>query len=158
LQEDQAETLHAFSPKKVKWANDLESLPPFRGVHYSNELLDAFPVHRVRWRGDHWTERRVDFQGDRFVFVDAAIDSVVLRGYLGRLPRVPANYETEVNLAVAPWISEVAWKLQAGFVLAIDYGYVRDEYYRPERTHGTLSAYAAHQREPDPLQRPAKSI
>jgi SAM-dependent MidA family methyltransferase len=131
-------------------------VPPFRGVHYSNELLDAFPVHRVAWRGDRWVERRVDFQDDRFVFVDAAIDSDALRIHLGQLPSVPADYETEVNLAAAPWLSEVTWKLQAGFVLAIDYGYPRPEYYRPERNTGTLSAYAAHQREPDPLHRPGE--
>jgi SAM-dependent MidA family methyltransferase len=156
LRAAQAETLHAFRPAKVRWANDIEGLPPFRGVHYSNELLDAFPVHRVCWRGDRWKERCVDFQEGRFVFVDADISSEALRAHLARLPRVPANYETEVNLAVTPWISEIASQLRAGFVLAIDYGYPRAEYYRPERTSGTLSAYAAHQRESDPLQRPGE--
>ena len=156
MQHAQAGTLRGFSPGKVKWASDLESLPSFCGVHYSNELLDAFPVHRVCWRGDHWVERCVDFQEDRFVFVDAEFASEALRTHLTRLPSVPAGYETEVNLAVAPWVSEVEAKLRAGFVLAIDYGYPREEYYRPERSNGTLSAYAAHQRAADPLQDPGK--
>ena len=71
-------------------------------------------------------------------------------------PLVPTDYETEVNLDVVRWLAEVASKLRAGFVLAIDYGYVRGEYYRPERASGTLSAYAAHRRVSDPLERPGE--
>ncbi|MDR3403884.1 MAG: SAM-dependent methyltransferase [Chthoniobacter sp.] len=156
LRQTQGDRLHEFGTEKVRWADSLADLPPFRGVHYSNELLDAFPVHRVCWRGDQWMERCVDSQGGRFVFVDAEISTEALRIHLAGLPPVLADYETEVNLDVAPWIAEVGSRLQAGFVLVIDYGYSRDEYYRPERTEGTLSAYAAHQREPDPLQRPGE--
>jgi len=36
----------------------------------------------------------------------------------------------------------------------VDYGFAREEYYAPSRTAGTLSAYAGHRREPDPLVRP----
>ncbi|MEP6668890.1 MAG: SAM-dependent methyltransferase [Chthoniobacter sp.] len=156
LRQIQGERLRDFGSEKVRWAEALTDLPPFRGVHYSNELVDAFPVHRVSWRGDRWMERCVDFQEGRFVFVDAEISSETLRAHLTSLPPVPTDYETEVNLAVAPWLAEVESRLQAGFILAIDYGYPREEYYRPERTTGTLSAYAAHQREPDPLLRPGE--
>jgi SAM-dependent MidA family methyltransferase len=155
LREIQSERLRDFG-SKVHWADALASLPSFHGVHFSNELLDAFPVHRVCWRGDRWVERRVDLQEGRFVFVDAELSSQELIAHLRHLPAVPAGYETEVNLAIAPWLAGVASKLQAGYILAIDYGYPRAEYYRPERASGTLSAYAAHQREPDPLQRPGE--
>lgn len=156
LRQAQGERLHDFGPGKVRWAGTVDDLPFFQGVHFSNELLDAFPVHRVCWRGDRWVERCVDFRDECFVFTDAEITSAELLAHLARLPSVPADYETEVNLAVAPWLAETAAKLQAGFILAIDYGYPRAEYYRPERSSGTLSAYAAHQRVPDPLQRPGE--
>jgi len=153
LRKIQGERLSEFGTEKVHWADTLADLPSFRGVHYSNELLDAFPVHRICWRSNRWVERCVGFQEGHFVFVDSEVSSEALRAYLAALPPVPADYETEVNLAVAPWLTEVESRLQAGYVLAIDYGYAREEYYRPERTDGTLSAYTAHQREPDPLQR-----
>jgi SAM-dependent MidA family methyltransferase len=156
LRQSQGERLREFGPEKVRWVEALGTLPSFQGVHFSNELLDAFPVHRVCWRGDHWVERCVDFRDERFVFVDAEIASKDLLAHLARLPAVPSDYETEVNLAVAPWLAETAAKLRAGFILAIDYGYPRAEYYRPERASGTLSAYAAHKREPDLLQRPGE--
>lgn len=156
LREAQGERLRDFGTEKVRWAESLATLPTFRGVHFSNELLDAFPVYRVCWRGDRWVERRVDLLGGRFAFVDAEISSPDLAAHLLRLPAVPEGYETEVNLAISPWLGEVMSRLQAGFVLAIDYGYPRSDYYRPERSSGTLSAYAAHRREPDPLQRPGE--
>ncbi len=157
LRQAQDERLQDFGAEKVRWTDSPANLPAFQGVHFSNELLDAFPVHRVCRRGDRWVERCVDFQEDRgFVFIDAEITAPELAAHLTRLPAVADGYETEVNLAVAPWLAEVSSRLHAGYILAIDYGYPRSEYYRPERTSGTLSAYAAHRREPDPLQRPGE--
>ena len=104
-----------------------------------------------------WLERAVDCRDDRFVFVDAPLsDRRALSRPSRACPAVPPGYETEINLAAPAWIAEVATRLQRGFVLVIDYGYPRAEYYRPERTGGTLSAYAGHQREPDPLARPGE--
>jgi SAM-dependent MidA family methyltransferase len=147
--------LAPFAPQ-VRWVTSLAELPPFRGVHFSNELIDAFPVHRVVHRADGWRERAVDFQDDRFIFVDAPLSSEALRQDLARLPAVAEDYETEVNLAAASWLREVATRLTTGYLLTIDYGFPRAEYYRPERTSGTLSAYAEHRRAPDPLARPGE--
>ena len=46
--------------------------------------------------------------------------------------------------------------MQRGFVLAVDYGFGRHEYYSSSRTAGTLSAYANHRRERDPLASPGE--
>jgi len=156
LRKAQHEKLAAWAGTQVRWAESLAGLPPFTGVHFSNELPDAFPVHRVARRAEGWRERAVDFDGTRFVFVDAPLSANALKPALARLPAVPEGYETEINLAAPAWIAEVAARLQRGFILAVDYGYTRAEYYRPERNQGTLSAYAGHQREPDPLARPGE--
>lgn len=142
---------------KVTWVETAAALPPFEGVHFSNELIDAFPVHRVHFVGGEWREQRVDFQDGHFVWIDAPLAGEALRAHVAALPNdLPAGYTTEVNLLAAPWISEVAARLRRGWVLAIDYGYPRTEYYRPERTGGTLSAYAKHQRVDDPLSAPGE--
>jgi SAM-dependent MidA family methyltransferase len=91
-----------------------------------------------------------------FAFVDLPLSTPELRARAAALPDLPDGYETEINLAALDWIGTLAGKLERGFVLAIDYGYPRDEYYRPEWTSGTLSAYAAHRRERDPLARPGE--
>jgi SAM-dependent MidA family methyltransferase len=156
LRTAQHEKLAEWAGVRVRWAESLADLPEFTGVHFSNELPDAFPVHRVVRRAEGWRERAVGFDGVRFVFVDIPLSTDPLKAALVRLPAVPEGYETEINLAGPAWIAEVAARLKRGFILAIDYGYSRSEYYRPERDRGTLSAYAGHQREPDPLARPGE--
>ena len=156
LRAAQVGTLTAVPAGKIRWAPSLAELPAFAGVHFSNELPDAFPVHRIVQRADGWQERAVALDGERFVFIDAPLSSPALRAACARLPEQPAGYETEINLDAPAWLTEAAGKLERGFLLAIDYGCVRAEYYRPERTAGTLAAYAAHRREPDPLARPGE--
>ena len=152
----QGAALAEFGNEKVCWPGSLEALAPFTGVHFSNELIDAFPVHRIVRSGGSWLEQYVDFHDERFVFVNGPISSGALKARLRLLPELPDGYETEVNIAALEWIGCLAPRLTRGFVLAIDYGFAREEYYRRERSSGTLSAYAAHRREPDPLARPGE--
>jgi SAM-dependent MidA family methyltransferase len=110
----------------------------------------------VKWTGTQWLERIVASQDGAFVFLDAPPGTPELRARLASLPPVPAGYETEINPGALEWVNQLASRLERGFVLAIDYGWSREEYYRPERTVGTLSAYASHRREPNPLVRPGE--
>ena len=143
--------------RQVEWVRELEGIRVEAGVHLSNELPDAFPVHLVKWTGAEWIERVVVERDARFVFVDGPPPSGALGTACARIPGpLPEGYTTEVNLAAAKWIGEVAAVMKRGFVLAVDYGLPRLEYYAPERTEGTLSAYANHQRERDPLARPGE--
>ena len=152
----QQERLSALDGK-VGWSRSLDEVRVAAGVHISNELPDAFPVHVVKWTGGAWCERVVIVEHGRLVFADAPIASDELRAACARIPGpLPEGYTTEVNLAVAVWIRDVAAAVQRGFMLAVDYGYPRHEYYSPERIAGTLSAYADHRREPDPLARPGE--
>ncbi len=156
LETRQRERLHDFAGK-VQWSRTLEEIRIEAGVHFSNELPDAFPVHLVKWSGGEWRERVIAERDGRFVFAGDAPLSDELREACARIPGpVPEGYVTEVNLAAAEWICEVAATMQRGFVLAVDYGFSREEYYAPTRTAGTLSAYANHRREPDPLARPGE--
>jgi SAM-dependent MidA family methyltransferase len=142
---------------KVKWFRALTDVNAGAAVHFSNELADAFPVHLVIWTGSEWRERMVRECDGRFVFEDGPRPVGALREACAAIPgQLPPGYVTEVNLAVRGWMSEVAAGMSRGFVLSVDYGFPRDEYYAPTRSSGTLSAYAAHRREPDPLARPGE--
>ena len=87
--------------------------------------------------------------------VSSPILSPGLADALKKLPS-PVNtpYRTEVNLGGVRWIGEIGSRLQNGFVLMVDYGYSRDEYYKPERTGGTLACYSRHRRSFNPLENP----
>jgi len=144
----------ALAEFAVQWFPSIDALPAFTGVHFSNELLDAFPVHLVAWDGAAWRETHVALAGDRFVFTEHAITSAPLHAALAQLPLVPAGYRTEINLAALTWLDTLATKLTRGFALIIDYGFSRAEYYRPDRTVGTLTGYAQHRRVADLLAAP----
>jgi SAM-dependent MidA family methyltransferase len=64
---------------------------------------------------------------------------------------LPRPYETEVNLAALQWIETLARKIERGYVIAVDYGFARDEFYAPHRTCGTLRSYVRHQTLPHPF-------
>jgi SAM-dependent MidA family methyltransferase len=154
LQQRQKETLGDFQ-KKLTWAKSLDDLEPFCGVHFSNELLDAMPVHLITHEEStgEWLERSVAESGDGFAFVTKPIVDGALLKHLARIPRpLAAPYETEVNLAASEWIDEVSRKLERGFILAVDYGYPRDQFYAPQRTKGTLQCYAGHRTISSPLE------
>ena len=148
-----AEQRRALSAERVGWVSGADELTLFVGVHFSNELLDAFPVHLVVKRESGWIERHVDWRDGRFVFVDGALTDPRLDDRLAVID-APTGFITEINLAALDWIESLAAKIERGCVLAIDYGYERAEFL--ERQSGTLSAYAAHAREPDPLVRPGE--
>jgi SAM-dependent MidA family methyltransferase len=151
----QQEQLSSYG-SSVRWCSSLAELPPCEGVHFSNELLDALPVHRVASRAGEWVEQYVTFSAQSFRFVDGPLSSEGLRARLALLPEVPDGYETEVNLAALQWLWELAPKITCGVILVVDYGFSRAEYYRPERTDGTLTGYANHRRQPEPLARPGE--
>ena len=103
LQDRQLQTLQSFRDK-VEWRDSIE---PFVGIHFSNELLDAMPVGLT---GPGW-EKLVDFDGDRFVFVERSVDK-----------------GAAINQAALDWVQNVATQLERGYVMAIDYGYPRGDF------------------------------
>ncbi len=139
---------------ETNWVNSPSDLPSFTGIHFSNELVDAFPVHRVVCRGSNWFEQYVGWQGDRFAFVDGSISTPELSAAVRRLGPRPDGYETELNLVAAPWMREVAARLVCGAVLVVDYGFSHEKYYRLDRNRGTLQARGAHRLAENPLANP----
>ena len=151
LEKRQRETLAGFP--RVEWRSYLPALEPFRGVHFSNELVDSMPVHPVRFSGGAWKERFVDCKDGKFDWIDQPPSSEKLRRHLEKLPADPGeNYITEVNLDALAWMESLAARLKAGYVLIADYGHPRDIYYAPERKEGTLACYSNHRRQNDPLE------
>jgi len=102
LRERQSQMLEPFR-NKIEWRNSLE---PFTGVHFSNELLDAMPV-RLITRG---MEKLVGLQGDRFAFIERPLSN------------------TAFNQVALDWIDNLAGNLKRGYAIVIDYGHSGDEF------------------------------
>jgi len=151
LRRRQRERLEQFADK-VKWRTGVEELPRFTGVHFSNELVDAFPIHAVCFREGEWRERYVTAALE---WTDRPVENAALMEQLQDLPRIE-GYTTEVNLDALQWARALAGKIERGWVLTVDYGFPRERYYAPERRHGTLRCYAGHKTGMDPLMRPGQ--
>lgn len=151
----QAERLCSFAPS-VSWAGSVDELPSFTGVHFSNELLDAFPVRRVIWTGSEWREQHVTLEENLFQFTTGAVcEDAEAKDLLGKIPAtLPAGYVTEINQQAHRWLRSIVDRIERGWVLAIDYGHPRSEFFRPNRVDGTLTGYSHHRRVTDPLSEP----
>ncbi len=162
----QRKTLGEFAAS-VRWFERLPDLgnqqtPPVRGVIFSNELLDALPVHRLGWdaKQRHWFEWGVAANEKEFVWVRMPITSHASR-FTPPVPpellaALPDGFTTEVCPGADVWWREAGSVLKAGRLLTIDYGVCADELFQPERTTGTLRAYHRHHVTDDLLAHPGE--
>jgi SAM-dependent MidA family methyltransferase len=127
------------------------------GCFFSNELIDAFPVHQVIWQ-DHQLQEIyiVENQGNLIEMI-GQISTPELLNYFEKVQikinesDYPDGYRTEVNLQALDWLNRVSQKLKQGYLLTIDYGYSAQKYYHPQRSQGTLQCYYQHRYHADPL-------
>jgi SAM-dependent MidA family methyltransferase len=118
----------------------------FTGCILSNELFDAMPVHIVQMSGEGIRELYVGAEGDAFVERLEPPSTPELALYLERFQvELLPGQRGEINLAAPAWIAAAAGALERGFVLTVDYGYLTEELYAPQRQDGTLLCYHRHQ-------------
>jgi SAM-dependent MidA family methyltransferase len=147
---------------QVQWS-DFGEIPSesITGCFFSNELVDALPVHQVMVTAGRLQEVYVALaephpDSPGFTEVSGELSTPRLADYFEQIgidlttPRYPDRYQTEVNLAALDWMTEVAKRLKQGYVLTIDYGYPSDRYYNPVRSQGTLQCYYQHRHHSDP--------
>ena len=132
-----------------------EPLSP--GIIFSNELIDAFPVHRIRVSGGKLRELCVGLHEEGFTWVECDVDTRV-EDYVRRSGIEPANGQiVEVNLKADEFISRAANSLARGYLITIDYGAHRKELWRePQRRMGTLRAFSRHHLVEDVLAKPGQ--
>jgi SAM-dependent MidA family methyltransferase len=122
--------------------------PSRHRVIFSNELLDAMPVHRLGWdaAAQKWFEWGVALEGEKFVWAKSRKSELNLTSISRHLPSellavLPDGYTVEISPAAENWWREAAGVLERGRLLTLDYGLGADELFSPSRPHGTLRAY-----------------
>ena len=150
LAERQQTTL-AAEGFEAQWRDDLPST--VSGCIFSNELLDAMPVHRVAVEDGALREVYVTRDGDGFgeELRDPHPDVAAYFGALGLLPGEGCH--AEVNLEAPRWIASAAGALDRGYVLTFDYGYEAGDLYAGWRAEGTLLCFYRHNPATDPYAR-----
>jgi SAM-dependent MidA family methyltransferase len=123
----------------------------FRGAVIANEVVDAMPVHVVRWTGQGVMERGVS---QDLAWAERAAQGDLLEA--AKAIEVPVPYVSEVNLLARAWMRHLVERLGEGVILVIDYGFPRREYYHPQRSSGTLMCHYRHQAHADPFAHPGE--
>ncbi|MCS6816055.1 MAG: SAM-dependent methyltransferase [Blastocatellia bacterium] len=138
----------------VAWVSegDLEA-ERFTGLIFSNELLDAFPVHRVlRARGE-WRELYVTVRGETFAWTLGELTRPEIAQYFEEIGiELEEGQIADVAIDIVPWLQRVAAILQEGYVVTIDYGDTAGRLYGRAHPMGTLRCFYRRQLVSDPFQ------
>jgi SAM-dependent MidA family methyltransferase len=120
------------------------------GCVFSNELVDALPVHRVVMDAGAMKEIFVGHRDARFVDVLAPLSTCAISEYFAAQGIVlNEGQHAEAGLEARDWISEIGRRLERGYVLTIDYGHHAAELFNEHHMRGTLLAYQNHRASED---------
>jgi SAM-dependent MidA family methyltransferase len=154
---DRQRSLLSAASAPVTWPSleDLEDQAPFAGCVFMNEVLDAFPVHRVIGTGGGPREVHVAAEDGALREVllplsDEGVDRFLADAEL----RLEEGQEVDLNLAAPPFLARTLRLLSRGYALVVDYGYEAGPLYSPGRWRGTLRAVHRHRTNEEFLLRP----
>ncbi|MEN5062066.1 SAM-dependent methyltransferase [Luteimonas sp. TWI1416] len=126
----------------------------WNGVLFASEVVDALPTPRFAVQGGEVYEEYVVVADDGGFATtlrpaDALLAPAVRHIERQRGAPLPEGYRSELLPQLPYWVQAVAGGLRRGAMLFVDYGYPRSEYYRDDRSDGTLRAFHRHRVSPD---------
>lgn len=158
LIERQQKELNKFRDKlQINWRN-WQQIPEnsLVGCFFSNELVDAFPVHRIAIESGKMQEVYLSNRGNKLIEIIGDLSTSKIHKYFQLVGidltsgAYPDGYRTEVNLAALDWLENISRRLLKGYLITIDYGYDSRRYYHPQRREGTLQCYYQHRYHDNP--------
>ncbi len=147
---------HRSCPGGLNIAAGIDEVPDdLVGLVYSNELVDAFPVHRVTIRDGVLLEGHVDVVGGSLAECFLPPSGPHLAAHLERNGVCLREGQiAELCLEVEPWGAQVSARLAKGGWLTIDYGHETSTLYNESRPTGTLVCQRRFTLHDDPLAHP----
>jgi SAM-dependent MidA family methyltransferase len=159
--EERTERLSEYEKEGKIFSVDLDEFEKGKleveGSFLSNELVDAFPVHRVVFDRGALKELFVVHRNGAFEEAWGAPSEESISRYMESMGMaLEEGQKAEVNLNALDWIKNVARCLKRGFALTIDYGHLAEELYASYRREGTLLSYFQHRTSQNPFERPGE--
>ena len=124
-----------------EWSESGEGL---RGCVIANEILDALPVHRLVYRDGDFSEIRVGWNEGPVEVLGPVVGEQLLSQVQAAYPAPRDGQEFEVGMEALGWIRRLAGRLERGYAILLDYGYLASEIESPRHHRGTLLAYYRH--------------
>jgi SAM-dependent MidA family methyltransferase len=141
-------TASAVPPDAI---NDRALAPDVPIVIFANEFFDALPVEILSHQG----ALRISLQEGRLAetWVPPSADELEFIDRYGVDPE--PGERIEVPLLAHRYVARLAAALRAGIIIAVDYGYTRQEQL-VGRHRGTLMSYRQHSATPNPYEAPGE--
>ncbi len=154
LQFESIRTAHPEWTERVEWLDE-PPLAPWQGVVIANEVIDALPVERFRVSRGTVLRAMVDLSDNMLGWTyekapESLIEAVRRINGNGVVP-LADGYTSEISLMLSAWLKGLVSGLSKGYVLLIDYGYPRREYYAAERNNGSLVCHYRHRAHDNPF-------
>ncbi len=151
-------------PVMIEW---LDAFPdkPWQGIVVANEVLDALPVEHFRVSANGIERMAVTHNTDNQLQWTTLPPDKTLQQAVEQLQKNlldenhikwPLPYCSEICLDLSSFFSQLSSHLVDGQLFFIDYGYLRHEFYHPQRHMGTLVSHASHQGHFDVLADPGE--
>ncbi len=129
-------------PSAVTFFEEVNELSNFTGCVISNELFDNIPFSILTMRHD-LMEVWVDCDLEFFETLKPATQKIKKK--FERLNiTIPENGRLEFSLDSLELIGKIASRLQKGFILTIDYGYIKGDISGSSILSGTLTCFHQH--------------
>jgi SAM-dependent MidA family methyltransferase len=142
---------HLASGKAALATADLLDIGEAPTIVFANEFFDALPVEILSTKGS----LRIDARGDHFIETWAQPSPEELE-FLDRYSvHAEPGERIEVPLAAQQFMDRTAASMQRGFLIAIDYGYTREEQLAG-RHRGTVKALRQHAISANPYEAPGE--
>jgi len=148
-------TRHAVAGRLTISAEIPARIP--EGCLFSNELIDALPVHRVVQIGGVLQEIFVGLDEGKFVEVLAPLSTCAITEYFATQGiTLSEGQHAEAGLEACDWMTEIGRRMDRGYVLTIDYGHHAAELFDEHHGRGTLLAYRNHRTNENFLESPGE--
>ena len=126
---------------KVTWLESLE-MDPVDGILVANEVIDALPFKRFTIENEQVYELGITLtdgeleeatkkSSKRLIDEIGLISSQIDRKF-------EEGFTSEVRLDFQKWFRGISSLINRGSMLFIDYGYVRNDFYRADRSKGNM--------------------
>ena len=139
---------------KVTWLESLD-IEPIDGIVLGNEVIDALPFKRFCFENKQLFELGVT-HSDGEIEVEKKESGNKLREEIEAISveikrQFEDGFTSEIRLDMHKWFRSISSLIRKGSMIFIDYGYDRNDFYRPERSEGNMICHYQNQIIQDPL-------
>lgn len=126
--------------------SQIDEVPNFSGMIFTNEFFDALPVHVITKKQGKLFEVMLEEKGDVYIEVEEPLTNGKIFDYLKSYSdlKIAEEQRIEIPLEMVNQYKTLAQKLKKGWIVTIDYGYTFEELKRPTLKNGSLRGFKRH--------------